>query len=345
MPGMETMSQHLKGLLAGMLLVGLVSGISQPAFGEAKEVRIAQSYGLIYLPSYVAVDRKLIEKHAKARGLGDITVTQQRLTSGPAASDLILSGNADVGMSGSSPMMVLWDKTRGPQKVRGIMAFSDSGVFVVTVDPRIKSIRDFVETDRIAMTQIKSTSYAMILQMAAVKEWGWENRFKLDPLTVSMGNSEAMASLLTGATEVKTHVTMIPFNVEEMKTGKARTLLTSRDVIDGPMNTSVAYTTERFHTENPKLYAAVVDAFEEAIAWINANKEEAAKIYVKYEPQKAGYQPTFEMMQDPNLISFTSTPHSLTVQAEFMHKVGTLKNRPSSWKEMFWENVHDKDGN
>jgi NitT/TauT family transport system substrate-binding protein len=342
---METMLQHLNGLVAGMLIASVALGASQPAFGEAKEVRIAQSYGLIYLPSYVAVERKLIEKHAKARGLGDIKVTQQRLTSGPAASDLILSGNADVGMSGSAPMMVLWDKTRGPQKVRGIMAFSDSGVFVVTVDPRIKSLRDFVETDRIAMTQVKSTTYAMILQLAAVKEWGWEQRFKLDPLTVSMGNSEALASLLTGGTEVKTHVTMLPFNVEEMKSGKARTLLTSRDVIDGPMNTSVAYTTERFRAENPNLYSAVVDAFEEAILWINGNKEEAAKVYVKYEPQKVGYQPTLDMMQDENLINFTSTPHNLTVQAEFMFKVGTLKNRPSSWKELFWENVHNKDGN
>jgi NitT/TauT family transport system substrate-binding protein len=32
------------------------------------------------------------------------------------------------------------------------------------------------------------------------------------------------------------------------------------------------------------------------------------------------------------------------VHAEFMHRIGSLKNMPESWKDLFFENVHDRPG-
>lgn len=86
------------------------------ALAEADTVRIAQPYGLLYLPSYVVVDRHMIEDRAAAAGLGPIKVTLTRLASGPAGSDMILAGNADLAMGGFGPALTLWDKTRGAQK-------------------------------------------------------------------------------------------------------------------------------------------------------------------------------------------------------------------------------------
>jgi hypothetical protein len=65
------------------------------AHAEANTVRIAQPYGLLYLPSYVVVDRHMIEDRAAKAGLGPIKVTLTRLASGPAGSDMLLSGNAE----------------------------------------------------------------------------------------------------------------------------------------------------------------------------------------------------------------------------------------------------------
>lgn len=49
-----------------------LSGASGAARAEAQEVRISHGYGLLYLPLMVMRDQGLVEKHAKAMGLGDV---------------------------------------------------------------------------------------------------------------------------------------------------------------------------------------------------------------------------------------------------------------------------------
>ena len=121
------------------------------ARAESDTVRIAQPYGLVYLPSYVAVDRHMIEDRAAAAGLGPIKVTLTRLASGPAGSDMMLAGDADLAMGGFGPALTLWDKTHGAQKVRGMMPLDSRPMFVVSTDPRIHGLKDF--TDRIDRRQ------------------------------------------------------------------------------------------------------------------------------------------------------------------------------------------------
>ena len=41
---------------------------------------------------------------------------------------------------------------------------------------------------------------------------------------------------------------------------------------------------------------------------------------------------------------FATTPRGMKVHADFMHDVGTLKNKAESWKDLFWENMWSKDG-
>jgi NitT/TauT family transport system substrate-binding protein len=321
-----------------------VLAVPRLAAAEVNEVRIAQPYGVIYLPSYVAVDRQLIQKHAKALGLPEPKVTLTRLSSGPAGSDMILSGNADFAMGGYGPMLTLWDKTRGPQKVKGVMALSSSPIFLISTDPRIKTIRDFGENDRIAVSAVKVTLQAIFLQMAAAKEFGWENRFKLDPLTVSMSNPDGMAAVLSGGGEVRTHATILPFSVEEMESGKAHMVMTSDEIWGGKASTAVLFGTERFRSENPKLYAALVAAFEEAIDFINANPAAAAEIYVKNEPTRKGVAWVENIIRDKSLIEFKATPERTMLFADFVAKLGTLKTSPKLWSDVFFDNVAGKPG-
>jgi NitT/TauT family transport system substrate-binding protein len=48
-------------------------------------------------------------------------------------------------------------------------------------------------------------------------------------------------------------------------------------------------------------------------------------------------------MQDP-LVEYTLAPKSIMKTAEFMAKVGTIKDRPASWKDLFFSNVHGLQG-
>lgn len=331
-------------LLGSSLAAAAVAAGIAPASAEASQVRIVQTYGLIFLPTYVVIDQALIEKHAKARGLGAVSVQFQRVSSGPVASDLLLSGNVDIAMGGFVPLMTLWDKTQ--ETVKGMMGLSVSNLFLFTVDPRIKSIRDYGPDDRIAMTDIKSTNQAMLLEMASAKAFGWDQRFKLDPNMVSMSNGDATAAMLSGKTEVKSHISILPFTAIERAAPGIRQIFSSEDVVHGPITTSCAFTTTRFHDGNPRLYGAIVDAFEEAMGFIAHQSQAAAAIFQKFEPQKAGVASVERMLADTgdDRIQFTSTPHSIGPFAEFMYRNGTLKHHAASWKDFFFENVANKRG-
>jgi hypothetical protein len=73
---------------------------AQPAFAEVAEIRITKQPGIIYLPLVVMEPNKLVEKHAKAAGLGELKVSWVTLTSGGAATDALLSGSSDLVTSG-----------------------------------------------------------------------------------------------------------------------------------------------------------------------------------------------------------------------------------------------------
>ena len=330
-------SKVMLGVLAVMLW-------ARAACAEADHVRIAQPYGLLYLPSYVVADRHLIERGAEAAGLGAVTVTLTRLASGPAGSDMLLAGDADLAMGGWGPALTLWDKTKGSQKVRGLAPLCSSPMYVVSTDPRIRTLADFTAKDRIAVSAIKVTDQAITLQMAAAKLWGWDARFRLDPLTVAMSNPDGQAALLGGISEVRTHATIIPFSVAELESGKAHLVFTSDDVMQPGATSVVVYASARFHDPNPRLYAATAAAFEEAVGWINTNPREAAAIYLAREPRQEGIDWIEALIRDPARIRYGTTPRGMMEHAAFMHAVGTLKNKPTDWRELFWDNMAGKDG-
>jgi len=325
-------------------LAAVLALAAMPAGAEQNTVRIAQPYGLVYLPSYVAVDRHLIEQHAKEAGLGDIQVTLTHMASGPAASDMLLSGNADLAMGGFGPAFTIWDKTHGAQQVRAVMPLSSSPVFLISVDPRIRSLDDFHDGDKISVSAIKVTDQAITLQMAAAKKWGWDQRFRLDPLTVSMSNPDALIAMLSGHSEVKNHAAIIPFSVEELESGKAHLVMTSDEYLEPGSSATMMWASARFHDPNPKLYQAVVAGFEDAIALINRDPHQAAEIYMAREPQKHDVAWIEAMIRNPKLITYGSTPRGTLAHAQFMYKVGTLKHEAQTWQELFWDNEAAKPG-
>jgi len=344
----QTKETTMRGLFRrsalAALLVLLGPTLAPVARAESNQVRIVMPYGLAYLPTYVAVDRGLIEKHAKAAGLSDINVTVRHMASGPASSDLLLAGDADLAMGGFGPAFILWDKTRGAQKVRIVTPLSSSPIWLLTNDPHINTIRDIGPNDRIAVSAIKVTAQALALQMAAAKEYGWDQRFRFDSNLVSMSNPDGMAMILSGAGEVRSQAAIIPFSVEEMESGKVHMVMNSEDYLEPGSSIAVLYAGARFHDGSPKLYAATAAAFEEAFDFIRQNPHEAAQIYVAREPQKRELAWIEAMIVDPKLIRYSSTPRGLKKHADFMHAAGTLKNLPENWKDLVWDNMLGKDG-
>jgi NitT/TauT family transport system substrate-binding protein len=333
----ETVNRIAQQLCLSLVATVLVIG---QAHAEANQVRIASPLGLAQLPGRIAYEMKFIEARAKERGL-DVSVTYQNVASGSIVSELVLSGNADIGVGGNVSLFNLWDKTSGAQKVRGVMAFSQANMFLITVDPHINSIRDFGEKDRIAMTDVKGTTYSMLLQMFAAKEFGWDQRTKLDNLAVGMSNNDAMISLIKGATEVKSHMTVLPNSSMELASGKARIILSSKDLLGTPYTATAAFATEKFRNDNPKLYDAIVAGLLDAIKYINDNPEAAAAIYMKTEPFIGTPEDLVKMVkgQTADELSFTPVPRLTKVFMDFMFKSGTLRKTPDDWKDVWFDNV------
>ena len=319
-------------------------GIAAPAHAETSEVRAAQQFGLSYLALMMMEDSKLVEKQAKTMGLGDIKVSWAKLGGPGAMNDALLSGGIDFGTGGVPSLITLWSKTHGtPQEVRGVGALNSMPVNLVTSNPNVKSIRDFTDKDKIAVTTVKVSTQALLLQMAAAKEFGEQNYAKLDPLTVSLPHPDAMTALLSGGGTITAHFSSPPFQYQEVGRPGIRTILSNYEILGGPATFNVVWSTAKFRDANPKTYAAFVAAFEEATATINRDKRAAAEVYKRMSGTKETVEELLKMMEDP-LVEYTLTPKSIMKTAEFMAKVGTIKEKPSSWKDLFFPNVHGLQG-
>lgn len=324
------------------LALVLIAGL-HPAFAEVGEVHVAKQYGVGYLPIMVMQDHQLIEKHAKALGLGDIRVTWNTLTDGTAMNDALLSGSLDLASGGIGSFVVLWARTLDTLKVKSLGALDSMPAYLNTTNPNIHSVKDFTPKDRISLPGVKVSPQAITLQRAAAQAFGAQNYAKLDPLTVNMSHPVGMQALLSGASEITAHFTSPPFQYEELKHPGVHTVLSTYDVWGGPQTFICAWTTTKFKEANPKTYQAMVAALGEAIDWINHDKRGAAALYVRMTKSKDSVDDIQKILEDP-LVEYTLTPKNVVKFVEFKNEIGTLKAKPASWKDMFFENVHELPG-
>ena len=344
------MNSHLR-VIAGRIaacaaaLLAALSCLWAPSVtAETGEVRAAQQFGLSYLALMIMEDSKLIEKHAQAMGLGEVKVTWAKLGGPGAMNDALLSGGLDFGTGGVPSLITLWSKTRGtPNEVKGVGALNSMPVNLVTSNPNVKSIRDFTDQDKIAVTTVKVSTQALLLQMAAAKEFGEANYAKLDPLTISLPHPDAMTALLSGSGTITAHFSSPPFQYQEVARPGIRTILNNYEILGGPATFNLVWSTTKFRDANPKTYAAFVAAFEEATSTINRDKRAAAMVYKRMSGTKESVDELLKMMDDP-LVEYTLAPKSIMKTAEFMARIGTIKEKPAAWTDLFFPNVHKLQG-
>src|SRR5215470_3358776 len=247
--------------------------LSGVARAEATQVRFARQLGLGYLQFYVMQDQQTVERLAERAGLGKVTTTYSGMGTPTAIADALLSGNVDVIGVGLPVFLTLWDKTRANMDVRGMMAMNRQPAFLNTRNPNIKSVRDFTDSDRIALPAPKVSVQAIMLQMIAERTLG---RFDaLDKLTVGMSHPDGTAAMLSGKLEISSHFTSAPFQYHQLEADPAiRKVLSSYDATDGPNTFSAVATVARWRSANPKLYQVVYDSILEANDFIVAHPRE-----------------------------------------------------------------------
>ena len=336
---MKTWRQALQFLVAATVGVGATAAVR----AEVDEVKLVSQYGIGYMQLTLMNRDKLVEKHLARAGLASTKVTWAKVAAGAAANDALLSGNLHFASGGTGPALILWDKTRGNLDVRGVAALSSMPNLLITRNPKIKTIRDLTDKDRIAMAGAGSSVQTTYLQMAVSKEYGIENYKKLNPLMVGLPHPEGLRALLSGTGEINSQFTSPPFQNYALETPGITTVLNSYDVMGGRNTFLMVWSTNKFREANPKSYKAVFDAMKEATASINADKRRAAEVYVQEGGGKESVDKILKIMGDPQ-VNYTMSPERLLPYAQFMHQVGTLKNKPAAWQDLFFPELHDQPG-
>lgn len=330
-----------KTLIAVAASLVLSLGAVADAVAEVSEVKVALQFGIGYLPLAVMKHDKLIEKHLQQEGLKDTTVSWSRLANGAAMNDALLSGSLHFAAGGVGPLLILWDKTQGSKDVKAVAALCSMPMYINTNNPKVKSLADFTDKDRIAIAGAGSSIETIVLWMAAAKLYGADNYRHFDSIMVNLPHPAGMDALLSKNT-VTAQFTAPPFQYMELQHEGIRTVLNSYDVT-GPATFLTTWTTSTFRDSNPKTYKAFVAAQKEATDYINHNKRAAAEIYIKEANSKQSADFILKMLNDPE-IHITMAPQAVKKAADFMHQIGVLKHDPQSWKAVFFPEVHALQG-
>ena len=328
--------------LKKQLLALLLASAGMPALAEVKEVNVAQQYGVSFLPLILMERNKLVEKHAKATGLGEVRVSWAKVAGPSVINDGLITGNVHFAATGAPSMITLWDKTKGA--VKGVASMTTYPLYLITRDPDVKSVKDFSEKDKIAVPSIKVSTQAILLQMAAAKAFGPDQYARLDTLTVGLSHPDAMLALMNNTGGVNSHFTSSPFYEQEMKVPGARTVLTSYDILGGRATAVLITASSKFREANPKTYRAFFDALSESIETIRKDKRAAAKVYLEQAQDKKNTVDDILRMIDNPDYEYTLRPEKVQKTAEFMHQIGNIKKRPDSWKDLFFPEVHPLEG-
>src|SRR3954463_8647995 len=262
-------------ILVLTLLVGLGAARAEPT-----EIRIAEQYGLAFLPLMIMRDQRIVERQAARVGLDKLEVKWARMGAVSAINDALLSGELDFAAGGVPSLVLLWAKTRGsPGAVKGVAALGDIPNELIVKRPGVKSVRDLGPDDKIAVSAVKISNQAIALQMAAAQQFGFDNWEKLDPLTVSMSHPDAAVALLSGSGAITGHFSSPPFLERELRAPGVHSILSTYDILGGPATLNVIWTRAAFRDAHPKAYKAFTAALEEAMEILNRDKRAAAVTY------------------------------------------------------------------
>lgn len=225
--------------------------------------------------------------------------------------------------------------------MRALAALNSMPLYLVTTDPRIRTLKDFTDRDKIGLPAVKVSIQAVTLEMAAAQLFGEQQYAKLDPLTVSMKHPDAEAALLSG--QIAAHFGSAPYQDQELQDPRAHRVLSSYDVLGGPHSFNLVWTTQKFHDENPRICAAFLAALEQAMTLIRDEPQRAAAIYVDEEHSRLPPDLVEKMIRDPENV-FTTAPRNVMKYAEFMHRTGAIDTLPEHWTDLFFEEIRKGGG-
>lgn len=320
--------KHVKKVIAMILAVVMTAGLAgcggtDTGEGGKEKLTIAFQYGIAYAPFQVMQEKKLIEKY-----YDNVEVEWSTLNSGSAINEGFASGHIDVGAMGLGPAIT--GVTSGiPYKI--FSNISAQPHKLMTNNAKIKTLKD-VKDEKIALVNIGSFQH-ILLAMAAKEQLG--DAHALDNNIVAMSHPDGMTALLSGS--VDSQVTTSPYVFKEAEKDGISEVDALQSVWPSGNSFIVGMASAKLQEEKPELYDAVVKAMDEAITFINENKEEAAEMLCEKEEVDA--KTMLKWLNDKDCVYATETKGVMDCAA-FMDENGFLeKEGPKAFSDLAFDNV------
>jgi NitT/TauT family transport system substrate-binding protein len=158
-----------------------------------------------------------------------------------------------------------------------------------------------------------------------------------------MSPPDATVALISGAGEINNVFSVPPFQFQQLEHPGIHTVLNSFDVMGGPHTFTVIWTSSKFRESNPKTYKAVLAALQEATETLNHDKRAAAQMWIEQTKSNLTVDWLYKIVSGPQ-VQFTLVPNNTTKYSDFMYKVGSIKKKPASWKDLFFPEIHGVQG-
>ena len=88
----------------------------------------------------------------------------------------------------------------------------------------------------------------------------------------------------------------------------------------------------------------MVDALAEAAQFVRADPEKAADIFIRTNKSGIDRKLLLSIIKNPE-VEYKLAPQNTFALAEFMHRVGAIKNKPASAKDYFFDDAHNAAAN
>lgn len=249
------------GLVLGLIGAAALTALAAPAPAAAETVRIAHSTWVGYGPFYVARDKGFFKKHGVDVYLIVMEEPKERF---PA----MLAGRIDMIASTVDTALLYLKK---PDDFRYVVAIDDSdGGDGIVATKSIKTLAD-LKGKNVAFSEGSVSQFYLNVLLAKVG-------LKESDLTpVNMAAPEAGAAFVAG--KVDAAVTWEPWLSRGEKTDFGHLLIDSSKTPG--LITDIMITTKGFATKHAKAVQAVVDAWNDAVAYARSHPQEADAIMAK----------------------------------------------------------------
>lgn len=256
----------------GLLTAGCgSSGQSGDSTGQgSNKMTLAYQPNFGYAPVMIMKQKGWLEA-----ALPQWDITYQRVNSGSLIRNGILSGDIQVGALAVAPFLVGWD---GGVDWKILSGLSDIDQWMMVMDDRIRSLKDFTSQDKIALLSPDNNQTAF-LRIACKEQLGDPNALKSNE--VYQPHATGMQSLLSK--RVAAHFTNPPYQYQEQAAG-ARRVLSSYQLFGGADNSpnfGMAVVSQQYFDRNPEAMDTLKRTIRRAAEFLEANVDESAKLLAK----------------------------------------------------------------